>query len=354
MFTDDFGFMNNNGMGGSADTDPEGMESSGKKEPEMSEESYKKVLWVHYHLPLDGKPSQEKLRRICEMIKSEDKEIHDEGVTLLLGCLSAYILSEIKTKYRTYMPLYLSDMMQNAYMAVIKDAGKFDPDKGTLTTFYSKQITHGIQNYINGLHGSTPHYTSAMKQIRKFEQRRKEKGLDYNVQDICIETGLPMATILKCLQINGTKSVSLESTDIVDALQSNSRTPEEIVMAKEDIAYARRLVEESHLTNKERICLCLRFGIGSEEDRNRSYLEVQDIMASYGYDLSLSEIQKTLANAYKKIQAEHGRIRRAAACSRIRTDIDRRISGDMISMTAMLSDQEAVAAYFEMNVLRVG
>lgn len=338
---------------GEEDAIEDDITAKGKKKEEVSEESYKKALAAHYALPLDGSPSREKLIRISTMIQSDDKDTRDDGVTLLLGCTSSYILSIIKKRYRTYMPLHLGDMMQQGYIAIIRDADKYNPEKGAPTTFFQTRINHEIQGYINGLHGSTPHYTSAIKKIRECVARKKAKGIQFTLQDICIETDLSMTTVMHCVHIKETRQVSLESTEIIDTLQSAYRTPEEIAMAKEDIAFARRLLDETDLTNQERICICLRYGVGMEDDRNRSYVEIKEAMEQYGYEMSLNEIQKTLANVGKKIRIENGKIRRAAACNRIRTDIDRRISGDMISKMAMMNDQEAVAEYFKTNLLNV-
>lgn len=327
-------------------------DSMSSKKPE-SDESYKKDLWMHYSLPLDTRPTQEKLEKIYRMIHSSDPETRQDGKTLLLGCTSSYILSVIKKRYRTYMPLYLADMMQQGYFAVIKDAVDFDPTKGSLTTFYAMRIDHSIQNFLNGLHGSTPHYTSANKKIREFIKRRNEKGLDYSMQDVCIETDLPMTTVLQCMKINATKKVSLDTTEILDTLQNVMRTPEEVAIANEEIAYVRRLIEETDLSNKEKICICVRYGVGMDDDRMHSYGEVQDIMDNYGYHMSQNEIIKTISDTCKKLKNEHGKIRRATACNRIRTDIDRRISGDMVSKMSTKNDQEAVAEYFRTGILRI-
>lgn len=327
---------------------------SGKENKgDASEAVSEKALEAHYCLPLDGHPSQEKLERIYDMIHSGDKEARNDGITLLLGCTSSYILSIIKKRYRTYMPLHLADMMQQGYYAIIRDADKYDPAKGAPTTFFQTRINHEIQAYINNLHNSTPHFTSAAKKIRACIARKKAKGLSFTLQDLCIETGQSMTTILGCVRIKESKNVSLESTEIIECMQSSYRTPEEIVMSQQDIAFARRLLDETDLTDRERICICMRYGVGMEEDRNRSYVEVQEALDEYGYHMSINDIQKTIADVSKKIRIENGKIKRASACRRIRTDIDRRISGDMISKMSLLSDQEAVAEYFRTGLLDV-
>lgn len=351
LTSDDFDLINGFVGDESAEADEE--EGGEKKEYDLSDEGYKKALWTHYSLPLNAYPTQERLQEIYDMIHSEDKETQDEGVTYLLGVMSSYIISVIKKRYYTYIPLHLADMMQQGYIAVIKDADGFDPERGTPSTFFATRIDHEIQNYINGLHSSTPHYTSALKKIRECIARKKKRGVSFTIQDICIETGLSMATVAKCVRIKDTKKISFESTEIAETMQSPFRTPEEEMMAREDVEYARRLIQESNLSEKEKICLCLRYGIGQDEDRNMSYAEIKDKMAEYGIPMTLNEIQRTLADAGEKIRIENGKIRRAAACHRIRTDVDRRISGDMISRFAMQSDQEAVAEYFRTGLLSI-
>lgn len=324
-----------------------------EKRQTLSEDGYKKELWVHYHLPLDANPSKAKLEKIYEMIHSDDADRVERGKTLMLGCMSSYILATIKKSYSTYMPLHLSEMMQQGYEAVTKGMDGFDPGRGTLTTYYSTRIVHGIQEYINELHGSTPHYTSALKKIREFVKRRTEKGLDFTIQDVCIETGLSMTTVLQCVRIKDTRKVSLDTTEIIGYLQSACKTPEEIAIENEEKAYVLRLLNESNLTPKERICVCMRHGIGMEDGEGRSYAEIADEAAEFGFYMIPSEVQRIIAEAIKKMQQEHGRLKRATLCRRIRTDIDNRISGDMISKMSMMSDQEAVSEYFKSGVYNV-
>lgn len=318
----------------------------------LSSESYKNAMSVHYSLPLDANPTKEKLARICQMAHSDDDEQRMDAAELMLGCTSSYIISVIKKRYRTYMPLHMQDMLQQGYLAVIRDIDKFDPERGTVTTFYSMRIDHEIQDYINNLHCSTPHYTSALKKIREFVAGKKAKGIKYTLLDICVETGLSMSTVLKCMRIKETKSVSVD-TEIMESIKAPYKTPEETVIDNELAAYVHDLIDTSGLTPKEKIVLCFRYGIGNLENRNRSYSEIRKDLEAYGYNMTQNEIQKTIAEAENKVKVENGKKRRATACHRIRTEADRKISGDIVSKLAMLSDQEAVAEYFRTGLLYV-
>lgn len=319
----------------------------------LTSESYKSAMEVHYKLPLDANPSREKLEWICNLAHSENLEDRQTAYKYMLGCTSSFILATIKKRYRTYMPLHMQDMLQQGYCAIIKDIDDFDPKKGSVTTFYASRVDHEIQAYINKLHGSTPHYTSALRKIKEFVKGRKEKDLDYNFMDICIETGLGPETVRKCLNIQDAKNVSIDAADIVDTFKSPYLTPEESYELKEKNDYLYGLLDKSGLTDIERVAVCLRYGLSEIDDKTRSFSEIRTILESYGYYMTQSEIQKAITDAEEKMRIEDGRTKMAKNCHRLRDNADRRVSGDLLSKMAMLSDQEAVAEYQDKGILFV-
>ena len=359
------------------------------KRRNSSEDDYLSgALPVHKRLPQDPKPTQAKLKQIYKDYHSGDPYLKDQATTKMLGIMSPYILGRITKKYGSYMANHLEDLQEQGYMGVLKGLPSFDPDKGRPTTWFIRYIDHEIQVYISEqIHNSSTYYAGHSKQVYKCIEERVRNGLPYTTEDIMIETGLPKKTIENILSVRNAAIAPMEG-EASNTLKSNYETPEDAAIRTEAQELVHDLLNNTaSLTYEEKVCLMLRYNIqdpdpekmkkyidymsthnaeSDDEDlddstvismnagKMHSFTEVEKLAkAVYGLDISKYFASRLVPVALAKLKDEHGRLRRAKACHRIRTECQSNLTGEMISKVTMKKDQEAVAEFFDTGILKI-
>lgn len=387
-------------------------QKSGKvKQERNSEDDYLAMfgsLPAHHRLPQNAHPTQAQLQSIYDRIHYGSEAEQKQAKTEMLGILSSYILSLVSSKYGTYAQHHREELMQQGYLGAMKGMNGYDPSKGAAITWFRIYIEHEIQEYINGMHHSTPYYTTATKLVSQFIERKKRNNEPYNEQDIMIETGLSLKTINKVIQVKNTSSVPMDAGAGYD-IKSEREQPEEAVIRMERTQYLHNLLQAPHVLDPdEKICLMLRYGVddddpeiqvkyfalcekekreeeflrramqnaatkveresiktkysdfvtagrsASDDDKNRSYARVTHLAQElYGLNLPKHEVSKKIPRALAKLKSEADRRKRAQACHRIRVNIESNIAGEIINKTTMMQDRDAVAAYFDTGIFVV-
>lgn len=276
-------------------------ESSGKNEDTMSNGTFQ----VHNSLTLNPTPTKEDLVRIMESYHNGGKEERDEAQKEMLGILESYLLNIIMTRYYSYTRKHMGDLLQQGYLAIITGMKTYDPELGAPTTWFSRYIHHELQNYINTqVNHTTQHYSTATRKVMECIERKKKQNKPCTKKDIYLETGVPLKTIAKCLQLQEMTSVSLSSEESPADLSSDFIDPEEYVSNKieqehiADIVFGSRDGKYiSTLTEQEKDVIALRYGFDGRGAR--SFAEIEKITG-----IPRHKLGKLLASALKKIKFE--------------------------------------------------
>lgn len=101
--------------------------------------------------------------------------------------LKGFIVSKMKKKYSNYLHREYDDLLQNGYMAVIANLGKYCPERGMPTTFFAPWIEGALQDWINTSYYSTSYYSTVRNKIRKIVNENEDLLSD---EQIACETGL--------------------------------------------------------------------------------------------------------------------------------------------------------------------
>lgn len=260
---------------------------------------------VHNSLNLNPNPTKDDLIRIMEKYHNGGKEERDEAQKEMLGILESYLLNIIMTRYYSYTRKHMGDLLQQGYLAIITGMKTYDPELGAPTTWFSRYIHHELQNYINTqVNHTTQHYSTATRKVMECIERKKKQNKPCTKKDIYLETGVPLKTIAKCLELQEMTSVSLSSEESPTEPSSNFIDPEEYVTNKieqehiADIVFGSRDGKYiSTLTEQEKNVIALRFGFDGRGER--SFAEIENITG-----IPRHKLGKILALAAKKIKFE--------------------------------------------------
>lgn len=331
------------------DDDAEGPESSDKTEKGGDVYGLNSALYVHNRVNSNLRATTKDLEKIMADFHSGDLEKRQQAIADMIGMLSSYVLKIIHDSYESYMRKHLSDMLEQAYVGIIRGMENYNPSMGRPTTWFKPFIHHEIQQYLNEqVNNSTPYYNAASKKVFAYIDKLVADGKTPSVKDIVIVTGIPAKTVEKCLRIKQRRQVPIDGTKDGMSLQSKFEQPEDTVIRKEREELVRDLLSKDLLSPKERFCLVHNFGL---DGRRMNKTEICELAKEQGIELEGYEVPKLINHALDKLRDEMGRRNRERCCMRIRADIEINLAGKLVPADSRTSDNEAVMQYLKAGLL---
>ena len=147
----------------------------------------------------------------------------------------------------------------------MQEMGKFNPDIGTITTYFTPYLLHAMNNYIdNEINRSTPYYANIMKLIKEAVTHFKSQHIVPTTSDIAYYTGLSVKKVEDGLQrIQAINEAHYESeVDLDTMLKKSFDGPEEEILKQERTRTLEKALME--LNQKDRVIIGMRFGLTSD------------------------------------------------------------------------------------------
>ncbi len=321
-------------------------DKNGEKE-ELSNDDYpSSFLAVHKALPLDNNPTPEKIMGIMDRYHNGTPKEVEQAKCDMLGIMDSYIIRRINDIYPTYKKKNLDDLVQQARIGVLEGMKKYDPRKGAPTTYLKLYIDHEIGLFLTEMVNNTSsYYTKQTKTVSQCISNKKERGIPYTLEDIAIETSVPLKTVKKVLELKNRTFVSIDAgINII----SETDSPEQAFIRMEEQDAVRCLLfggKDIHgnkynkcLTDKELDVMLRVTGIGDGDRHSYSEVSAQTNIPKYN-------IARTVTAAKTKMLEEYGREKKqnyTRAKNHLKKDKDC-ISGSILEMSELLADQNEMA-----------
>lgn len=228
--------------------------------------------------------SQDQWKKLIDKFNSNDPKEKNEAGELIYKALLPFIKHVAATYYSTYFVKYGEDLISAGQIGLFENLSKYDPEKGKPTTWCFRGIIHEMRDFIDGeVHHTTPHYQSHLREILKFVNDCKMRGIPYTIDDINVFTGFPKPTILNCLilyernrnQVSMEQYIGDNKTSIADMLTSVAPDPEDTVIGNEMKEEIFQLMKD-RLTPLELQVLALHHGLF--DDDPKSAAEIADAL----------------------------------------------------------------------------
>ncbi len=214
------------------------------------------------------------LRTIVKAYNTEDPDLKAWAIQEMIRKVRGFVGHMIDKHFPTYKKDYYDDLYSEGTIAVIEEMGHFDPEKGTLTTYFTPYILHRMNAFINNeVNRSTPYYVNIMRQIKKTQEYYNEIQVTPTVADIALHTGLSVKKVEDGLRrIEALNECHYQSTAELDAEITNNvfESPEEEIIKKEQ----NELLQEalSKLEELDQKIIMLKFGLDDKDEK--SYAEI--------------------------------------------------------------------------------
>lgn len=191
------------------------------------------------------------------------------------------------------------DLVQDIWEKIFSEIKKYDPRKGTLTTFVDPWIRHVVTNYsCKHFSKTSPYYTNALKKIDEAINQCKVEGISPELAVLSHYSGLPMTTIKNAMKIAQMKDMlSFENSVKEEEYIERVKGPEEIVM----MAESNRILDDilkTTLTDFEKSVLNLLLNPRDPEKKHSSYREISEQLES-----NISKIKRTVSRIVAKLEA---------------------------------------------------
>lgn len=143
----------------------------------------------------------------------------------------------IEKYYRSYCAKYGQDLEHEGLLWLCQYGMKYDPDKGTFSTFLTLNLKGVMHKFINAqVNHVSAHYGAKMDHVRKAQAQLEKVTSDYSIEDLAARTGYPVSAvkmILKLIQCNKLLYLDGDESGIINTLVSDMPSPEEIVLKQE-------------------------------------------------------------------------------------------------------------------------
>ncbi len=127
---------------------------------------------------------------------SGDLQKQQKALATVIEAMESFIKRTIKTRYARFANRYFDDLVQCAYLAIVKNFKNYDPSKSNLSTYFAPYIDSEIYNFLSEIMWcGSRHFTQIAKTYEKATERLKETGKSSNVLEISEATGLPISTV---------------------------------------------------------------------------------------------------------------------------------------------------------------
>lgn len=248
---------------------------------------------VKYKASKNAEEKRERFIDICERYKSENPAVKEKALEDAIQELDGFIHDIIRKRYSTYTKHY-EDLAQVGRMGIMVGMPKYDPTRTLPTTYFNVHIIHEMSKYIDEMvNETTPHYSANLMKINRAINKFNQEGRAWNLQDIAVETGIRMETIVQCMAINeGKNKVYYDADDVEDQVKDISKSPEEQIIENEKLATLYKAVAD--LSPIEKAVIIKKYGLGAEGQL--SYKTISD-----EYGIPVEKIKKIRHEAVRKL-----------------------------------------------------
>ncbi|MCR4648157.1 MAG: hypothetical protein K5776_03680 [Lachnospiraceae bacterium] len=191
-----------------------------------------------------GDDSSVKLIYDCykaELITKKDWEEY------LIAVLMNYIKAFIMEKKRYQLGIEMNDLIMDGVLAIAEKSDVYDPTQAKPTTYFVKYIDQ-FTKPSEEITAKTTHYNAKANKLRKIALDNGFSGLDdsrLTPEYLSTISGIPLTTVIKTLESNKTKRVSLEAIqENGDVMTSKFETPEEAMLKKEQHDFLMKHVDK--------------------------------------------------------------------------------------------------------------
>lgn len=237
------------------------------------------------------------LQTLMFMYHNGTEEDKAKSVEEIMNRIDKYILSLVQQHFKTYYYHY-ADLAQSGRLGVLSNIDKYDPTRGTLTTFFKVYILHEMKNYINiNVNKMSAHYSSKSKPINDAKAMFEAKGIAYTALDIHIETGIKLETITKTLRIQTNANEKYFETDseLDAAVGGTYDSPESIMIQNEKLTTFYNALNK--LTPREKLVVSMKFGLNGENKHSTKALSEE-------LNLAPDKVRKCLNGAFTKLKKD--------------------------------------------------
>ena len=248
--------------------------------------------------PKKGKDKPVDWFKLMEDYHSDDKQKIDAAGTIAINELEWLVLHILRKKYGRYAKRWFDDLKQSGYCGICKGLATYDPNEAKPSTYFYYYILHEMQDFINSqINKTTSHYDASIRKIKKAIEKYKAASRDYDLTDIAVDTGLPMETIKRCMQIINSTETSLENSGdrpIANFIPSDEKTPEQLVIEEEKKQTLEMAIRKC-LDPLEIRVLEMTFGIhGCQKENTKTISLILNIPSDH--------VRRCLSSAYGKLR----------------------------------------------------
>jgi len=149
---------------------------------------------------------------LIDIIQTGTEREKTLAMELLIEKNDNLVLHIINKYFPSYRHSYMEDMRQEGRIAMYEHAERFDPERGTFSTYITPYIIDAIKTYICGVHGITTHYSSQLKKCNKAIATLHQDGVDDpTFADIAEEMGIGVDAVKRVFEIaNNLNHASIE------------------------------------------------------------------------------------------------------------------------------------------------
>lgn len=174
---------------------------------------------------------------LVELAKNGTPKERSEAMEAIVEKNDNLILHLIGRFFSSYKHSYADDMRQEGRTAIFEQATRYDPKRGTFSTFISPYIIDAIKLYICQVHGISTHYSSQIKRYRKAVEALQARGIEKPTYgDIAEEMHVGIDAVQRvhdvCCRVN---AVSIEGDNKDRELCSPYETTPDAICERDDL-----------------------------------------------------------------------------------------------------------------------
>lgn len=185
-------------------------------------------------------------KQLKEDLKSKNESICRAATNRLYDELIGFIGTVITNHFSTYKSKYYEEMIHEAWIGIMENIDKYDPERSMLTTWANYQIIHQISIFVNTISNNTStHHSLRMKEVKNCIEAFKKRGQTPTVSDISNYTGISVRCVEEEMnRINFTMTCSLESCPVESPSFTDIGQNPETLYVKNDLT--ERLYSYTH------------------------------------------------------------------------------------------------------------
>ena len=243
--------------------------------------------------------------QLMQDYNSGDEIKRRQAAETAVKALKGFVIATIKRYYPTYIRREFDDMLQSAYLGIIKSLPNYDPERSRPTTYFSKHIKQAIQLHLNMQENqSSVYYQTINNKIQKAVGKDASRQLD--AEEIAVETGISVKTIEKARAI----AVGSQKYTYDEKIETEIQTydsPEDALVSSDEKAMCYNYLS-AVLSPMEMKVVCESFGIGG-------YDPVSTAQIAKMYHTKVEKIVAIQESAYEKLRTpEFAAIFRDGTC----------------------------------------